>query len=402
MLFDFTPKSSVLLIFFVHGIVFSVLLLGKGIRNRDKAAVWLSVFLVLCSMYIAPFMLGYAGWYAADFYRDVMFFIPFQQLFLVGPVIFFYTQSLLNKSFELSKKDFIHFVPAIGYLIYSAVIFVADKLILSEYYFYADGRDKDLAFWYQMSGLVSMGFYLILSLRFYSVYKKITYQVVSFAETILFGWIQRFLIAFLIILLLRVVFFILNPEWGAFGSKFWYYLCFSILFYYISISGYSNSLRAIIAFQPSSLFGYDSTYRWEETGESEKSETAVEELAEKEPVEIADIENWKRKVEQKIKIEKAYENPELTLSNLSESMEINPKKLSQIINQGFKMNFNDFVNFYRTEAVIEKFQSGEHDLQNLLKIAFDCGFNSKSTFNRAFKKQTLLTPKDYLKKYHRK
>lgn len=407
MLFDFTPKSSVLLVFFVHGVVFSFLLFRKGFRNQDKASVWLGLFLVLCALYISPFMLGYAGWYFNEPYRSVMLFVPFQQLFLLGPVIFFYTQSLLNKSFKLSTKDFVHFIPAICYLIYSVVIFVTDKLVLSEYYFYTDGRDRELDFWYQMSGLVSMTFYLILSLRFYSVYKRIAYQTVSFADAILFGWIQRFLIAFLLILLLRVLFFMLNPEWGAFGTKFWYYLCFSILFYYIAISGYFNSVKTMIAFQ-TPLFGSDSTYllkdnaNFDENAVIAEDEVIIENSVAKEPLEIADIEDWKLKVEKMVKLEKVYENSELTLTALAENLQITTKKLSQIINQGFGMNFNDFINFYRTTAVIEKFESGEHNLQNLLVIAFDCGFNSKSTFNRAFKKHTSLTPKEYLKKYHQK
>lgn len=386
MLFDFSPKSAILLIFFFHGIVFSALLLNKGIQNQNKASLWLSLFVFLCAMYISPFMLGYAGWYSVEPNREIMFFVPFQQLFLLGPVIFFYTQSQLNKSFTLSKNDIIHFLPAIFYLIYSIIVFVTDKIILNEYYFYADERDKDLAPWYQMLGLVSMAFYLILSLRVYSIYKKISYDVVSFADEVSFAWIKQFLLAFLIILVLRVLFFILNPEWGEFGRKFWYYLCFSGLFYYISISGYANSVKTAIAFRPS-LFGSDSNFTLKEDS-----------IADKEIVEIPDLDEWKKKVEQIMTIEKEYENPELTLQHLSQKLDINPKKLSQIINQGFKMNFNDFVNFYRTEAVIEKFQSGEHNLQNLLGIAFDCGFNSKSTFNRAFKKHTLLTPKEYLKK----
>jgi AraC-like DNA-binding protein len=381
MLFNFNQKSSILLIFFVHGIVFSALLGKKFWRDDDKAAGWLSVLVFLCALYLAPFMFGYAGWYFAEPYRDIMFFVPFQQLFLIGPVIFFYTRSLLDKSFALSKKDFVHFVPAILYLIYSLVVFITDKLVLSEYYFYADGRDKDLAFWYQMAGLISMAFYLILSLRFYSIYKKITVEVVSFAETIAFEWVQRFLLAFLVILILRVLFFILNPEWGEFGSKFWYYLCFSLLFYYISISGYANSVKAVIAFQK-----FDS------------SEETIEDLPEKETVEIENLEDWKQKVERVVRDEKAFQNPELTLSDVAEELGITPKKLSQIINQGFQMNFNDFINFYRTEAVIEKLQSGESSSKNLLGIAFECGFNSKSTFNRAFKKQTSLTPKDFLQK----
>jgi AraC-like DNA-binding protein len=390
MLFEFTPKSSILLIFFFHGIVFSALLFNKGIRNQNKASLWLSIFVFLCAMYISPFMLGYAGWYSVAFYRDIMFFIPFQQLFLLGPVIFFYTQSQLNTSFKLSKRDIIHFIPAIFYLVYSIIVFITDKLVLSEYYFYADGRDKDLAPWYQMLGLVSMALYLILSLRYYSIYKKISYQTVSFADSISFSWIKRFLLAFLIILVLRVLFFILNPEWGEFGKKFWYYLCFSGLFYYISVSGYTNSVKTIIAFRPL-LFGFEPDF-------SSQDKVQDETLLDKESVEIPDLDEWKAKVEQLMKVEREFENPDLTLSDVSQILDVNPKKMSQIINHGFKMNFNDFVNYYRTEAVIEKFKSGEHNLQNFLEIAFECGFNSKSTFNRAFKKQTLLTPKEYLKK----
>lgn len=387
MLFDFSLKSSILLIFFVHGIVFSVLVLNKGIQNQNKASFWLSAFLFLCAMYITPFMLGYAGWYSGGIYREIMFFVPFQQLFLIGPVIFFYAQSLLNKSFNFSKNDLVHFIPSFFYLIYSVIVFITDKLILNEYYFYADGRDKDLAPWYQFAGLISMFFYLALSLRIYSIYKKLTYEEVSFAETISFSWMQRFLVVFLIILMLRILFFLVNPEWNNFGSKFWYYFCFSILFYYIAISGYSNSVKATIAFR-TNLFSKESDYFVKENEATGKEE-------------IFEIEDWKQKVEKLIKTEKEYQNPELTLTNLAQKLAVTPKKLSGIINQGFKLNFNDFVNFYRTEAVIEKFALGEHNLQNLLKIAFDCGFNSKSTFNRAFKKHTSLTPKEFLKKNYK-
>ncbi|UFH57776.1 AraC family transcriptional regulator [Spirosoma sp. KNUC1025] len=77
-------------------------------------------------------------------------------------------------------------------------------------------------------------------------------------------------------------------------------------------------------------------------------------------------------------------------------MTISTRRVSQIINQGFGMNFNDFVNLYRIKAVIAQIQSGNHTMYTLLGIAYECGFNSKSTFNRAFKKRTGLAPRDYL------
>ena len=62
------------------------------------------------------------------------------------------------------------------------------------------------------------------------------------------------------------------------------------------------------------------------------------------------------------------------------------------------MNFNDFVNEKRAEAVITKLKKGEHVENTLLGIALDCGFNSKTTFNRAFKKHTGASPKQYILK----
>jgi len=60
------------------------------------------------------------------------------------------------------------------------------------------------------------------------------------------------------------------------------------------------------------------------------------------------------------------------------------------------MNFNDCINKYRIEAIKNSFINGEHKKSTLLGIAFDCGFNSKATFNRAFKKNTGKTPKEFI------
>ena len=62
------------------------------------------------------------------------------------------------------------------------------------------------------------------------------------------------------------------------------------------------------------------------------------------------------------------------------------------------LNFNDFVNEKRVASVIQMMEKGEHANLNLLGIGLDCGFNSKATFNRAFKKYTGLTPNQYIAK----
>lgn len=390
MFFTFGFKSTILFVFFSHGIIFSILLLLKGLQVNSKSNLWLSLFVFLCTLFITPFMLGYAGWYSKNPFRDILFYIPFQQLLLIPPVLYFYTLALLDKSFTFKRQHVLHFFPAIAYLTYSAVVFIADKLVLHEYYFYSDGRDKDFSVWYQVIGFMSLFCYLLLSIKAYRKYKNLSYQTVSYADEIKFSWIKRFLLAFLLLIIIRGIFFILNPEWAHFGEKFWYYICFSILFYYISLNGYANYLKSVIPFD----LGLVLENKLDSNSESisnEKKKISTDQ-------EIKNFELLKSKLEQFMLTEKSFKNPELTLAGLSDLLGVNTKITSQIINQGFEMNFNDFVNYHRTQEVIRLMSSNKPSLLTLLGIALDCGFNSKSTFNRAFKKHTSLSPKAFLEK----
>ena len=127
-------------------------------------------------------------------------------------------------------------------------------------------------------------------------------------------------------------------------------------------------------------------------------EIEIKEKPKQEVINQQEIKIWKEKILQLIQEEKIYKNPKLTLFDVAKLLNTNTKTVSNSINSGFEMNFNDFINKYRIEAVKEKLKNGEHQKSTLLGIAFDCGFNSKATFNRAFKKNTSLSPKDYLKK----
>ena len=398
MLFQFGSYSSLLLISFTQGIIYSVLLLRKAIQTENKSNYWLSLFIFLCSLFIAPWMLGFAGWYDNQPYRDFMFYMPFQHLFFIGPLIYFYTQSLLNPSFRLTKNNFFHLLPGILYLLYSLVIWVYDQLILQEYYFYADGMDKDFEEWYQKLGLLSMIIYFILSIRYYNVYKKLMFQVVSYADSVLFKWIRNYLIAFLMMLLLPILFDIIGyfyPEIKSYQGSWWFYLFFSIVMYYIAITGYSNPTNATIPFKVS-LFDKNPILLLD-SNTSDEVESVIDIAHETfEETNSPEIALWKSKIETIIQEEQLYQNPELTLTDLAKKLETNASVISKTINQGFQMNFNDCINNYRIEAVKNSFANGEHKKSTLLGIAYDCGFNSKATFNRAFKKNTGKTPKEYL------
>lgn len=90
-----------------------------------------------------------------------------------------------------------------------------------------------------------------------------------------------------------------------------------------------------------------------------------------------------------------YKKSDLTINELSSRLGVHPNYLSQVINQTEKKNFFDFVNTYRFEEFKRLIASNKNQQFTLLSLAYDCGFSSKSSFNRYFKKVTGQTPSEY-------
>jgi AraC-like DNA-binding protein len=93
--------------------------------------------------------------------------------------------------------------------------------------------------------------------------------------------------------------------------------------------------------------------------------------------------------------EKQFQNSSLTLKSLSELLHVSPQILSQVINQKSGKNFNSFVNAFRIEESKRLLHLVEFKNQTIASIAFEVGFNSLSSFNTAFKKETGETPMAY-------
>jgi AraC-like DNA-binding protein len=95
--------------------------------------------------------------------------------------------------------------------------------------------------------------------------------------------------------------------------------------------------------------------------------------------------------------EKLYLTPELTLADVADKLSIHPNVLSQVINQMEGKNFFDYINGLRVEDFMQRITRSESHKFTMLSLAMDCGFNSKTSFNRNFKKATGMSPSDYLK-----
>ena len=97
---------------------------------------------------------------------------------------------------------------------------------------------------------------------------------------------------------------------------------------------------------------------------------------------------------------KLYQDPDLHLDGLADSMGISTRTLSALINGHYKQNFYDFVNDYRVRDAQRQLQDPNLESKTIQRVFEDAGFNSKSTFNSYFKKVTGRTPSQYRKAAH--
>jgi AraC-like DNA-binding protein len=207
-------------------------------------------------------------------------------------------------------------------------------------------------------------------------------------------------------LLIQLVFFVLFPNWGSFLQKWWYYLFFAVLHYYIAVKGYVNNMKGALPFY---------IYRLPQTPimalpnvsplALPMKYTLLPYVVEEEipfinnEIESSEaLNNWKEKLKDLVWGEELYKNSQLTLLDIATILNTHPTLISRMVNKGYNMNFNDWINSYRVTAIILMLQNNEHKTQTLLGISINCGFNSKSSFNRCFKKFTGSSPKDFIKK----
>lgn len=128
-----------------------------------------------------------------------------------------------------------------------------------------------------------------------------------------------------------------------------------------------------------------------------KSVFADREPIKQERLSTAEIELLSDQLKQLMNTEKCFLNPDLELPTLASKINLTPHELSYLLNKGLHCNFFELVNSYRVEEAKRLLLSNQHNHLNILGIAYESGFNSKTTFNTAFKKVTGLSPSQFKK-----
>jgi len=128
------------------------------------------------------------------------------------------------------------------------------------------------------------------------------------------------------------------------------------------------------------------------------SDLREERIAKKKALlEQSDVEIFRNQLLQYMEKEAPYLNPDLSLRSLAALIDMHPNQLSWLLNESLGKNFNEFINHYRIETFKNLAKDSANANITVLGLAYDSGFNSKTVFNTYFKKETGLTPKQFLK-----
>ena len=133
-----------------------------------------------------------------------------------------------------------------------------------------------------------------------------------------------------------------------------------------------------------------------DTGAADRSDAAHRKYG-KSGLKEADAARLLMKLEEHMRSARPWLDPELTIEDLASALGVQRHHVTQVVNELLHKNFYRFANEYRIAEVMRKLDDGEAGRLSLLGIALDSGFNSKSTFNDAFRKITGFTPSEYRK-----
>jgi AraC-like DNA-binding protein len=308
-----------------------------------------------------------------DFDKFFTFPLPLFDFFLLyGPLLYFYTKSIVFRDFSFKKYYFLHFLP----FIFSFFLNVA-KLYLYRILPQVDFNNLENVFMAQMTIIRTFYFlqvllYLVLSFAILRKYRDIIKKSFSYIKHINLTWLSFVLYGFLFIWIIDLGNYCLRLIRVGQSTA----LNMTGLFLIFIFANYLV-LRALRYPEVFSVINERPKYK---TSSLTKKDSNL----------------YVKKLQYFMSQQKPYLHPELTISELAQELKIPSRHLSQVINEKLKQNFYDFVNSYRINEAKSRLIDPVNDT-TIIEILFDVGFNSKSSFNRAFKKYTGTTPLKYKK-----
>jgi AraC-like DNA-binding protein len=333
----------------------------------------------------------HSAYIAFNYYESFPHFIgiTFAFPFLYGPIFYLYAKLVSSVDNSFKSKYCLHFIPFLLVVIYG-MIFVYFK---SGDFKIALAKGKlatpipflkFIGYLKPVHGII----YVLLTISVVRDFNSKIKNSFSSIEQINLKWLMHLTIGLSFVWGVVVLSFVVNfMSTKEIHMDYFIYLTASILIYSI---GYF-ALRQPHIFSPriqksDSIKIMSSAEQAEKTAGYQKSGLSEEEAI-----------GYQKKLIELMEKDKPYLNNELTLRDLADKLSMSTHNLSEILNTRINQSFYDFINNYRVEEVKKRLAQGESEKYNLMAIAFDSGFNSKTAFNTIFKKITGLTPSQYRK-----
>jgi AraC-like DNA-binding protein len=353
-----------------QGIFLGLILITLN-RGNQQANRVLGLLMILISVNLLYIIIQAEGIYQ-QIPHLLLLNVPL--LFLYGPLILLYVLYLTRPGFSLKPLHAFHLLPFMAAAVYFAVAFYFhpgdEKIKMFQ------ARTQSITFedyFWSLSTIVYNLVYLILAVFALQKHKKRIQQVFSNTEKINLQWLQFLLLGVIGLFVLNSLFDILYLM-GVTGE-----LGLTVMAVAGTILIYMIGYRGLV--QPE-------IFTFEEPVPRADEETSSGFTVEK-------FERLSSRIEQLMEREKPYLDPSLTIKDLANQADIPDYKLSSVINDHFDKNFFEFVNRYRIEEAKQRLQDPDYENFTILAIANDVGFNSKSSFNTAFKRFTQMTPSQF-------
>ena len=304
-------------------------------------------------------------------------------LFLISPLLYLYILSVIYSDFKIKKKDFLHFIP----LILVTLILIPRFYLVSleDKHHFLKGGVLNGAIEIKISYLlihIQLLIYLILSFRTVNKYKQILIE--NFANSKLFNY--RFLFQLIFIYALGSIIALIK--------NIFYFIGVDIKLYYAQDIVSLINLIFIIWLIFKALQNPEIFKKVDSKLQLTRS-TNISLLDQQKHT--SELKNKIEKIEHFMSEKEPFMDSTISLASLSESLEMETKELSYIINQELRTHFFDFINTHRINKAKELLADTSKKQLTVSEIMYDVGFNSKSSFFTYFKKVENQTPSQFRK-----
>jgi len=374
--------TIILLLGFVMSLFFFLLLIGK--KNKTLADNAL-----LCMF--AVYALAIGGPYIEIYNRDNDFPYPhllnnaWLFLLLHGPLLWLYVKSLTVKDFKVKPLHLLHLAPFAVFL----VLHIQNYLLLSaeEKILLAENELFTTTVFFKIRG-ISIGIssigYNIWAYRLLQKHRINIEHQYSNIEKIDLIWLKTLVIASLVVFSVNVFLFNINNYLHFAGFYELALIAYSFSTVYVFYIGYFGIRqgRIFVDYPIKEIEQRLESINQDTPGNGKKK----------------DYSHIISRLTLLMESEQPYLDPELNLARLSSLMKTKPEIISEVLNSTMNQNFFDFINKYRIEEFKLMCLSKENKHLSVLGIAYDCGFNSKAAFYRAFNKFEGISPTAYISK----